>query len=358
MRDGLSLLDQLMSGGRTVNDADVVRILGTPPDERTEAIARAIAGGDAAAALGELDGLLESGVTLSSATSALADAFRNMMIVAACGPDSELIELPDTHRRSIGELAGQFSLPALVHAVAICQTTAQSIRGSSVARALVEATLVRLTEADKFVDPASLIERLEALAGGGAGGKRNPSPTAGETARRPPARAGQQRTAPAEETPVTIRWEEDWLKANWGSVVGRLFEMRQSQAAGCLRAVQVTGFDGEVLKLAFDRTHDGLRQRCANSLGQSIEAALSDLAGRKIRCEYVSGGEGVSPTAAAPPRSLTLSTEEKRQVQNDPAVKEVLSLFGGEIIDIRKQAPPVTEAAAESPPAADDGDET
>ncbi len=166
MRDGLSLLDQLLAGGDKVTEDEVVRILGVPSDERTLAVVGAIAGGAAADALGELNRVLEAGVTLSGVVAALGDTFRNMMLACTCGADSELIELPEAQRKTVGELAGKFSMPALVHAVSVLQSVGRNIRGASMARGLVEAALVRLAEAEKFVDAASLVERLEQLAGG------------------------------------------------------------------------------------------------------------------------------------------------------------------------------------------------
>ncbi|NBB95000.1 MAG: DNA polymerase III subunit gamma/tau, partial [Planctomycetes bacterium] len=161
MRDGLSLLDQLLAGSTAVCDAEVVRVLGTPGDETTLAMARAIAESNAAEALMRLDDVLSGGVTLDSVATALGEAFRQMMLAATCGPDSELIELPEPQRKDIAELTQQFTVPALVHAVGVLQTTARNIRGSSVSRALLEAALVRLAESEKFIDAASLVERLE-----------------------------------------------------------------------------------------------------------------------------------------------------------------------------------------------------
>ncbi len=161
MRDGLSLLDQLLAGGTKVSEDEVVRVLGTPGDEVTLAIARAIAESNAAEALTQLDDILGSGVTLDSVATALGDIFRNMMLASTCGADSDLIELPEQQRKDVGELANQFTVPALVHAVGVLQTTARNIRGSSVSRALLEAALVRLAESEKFIDVESLIERLE-----------------------------------------------------------------------------------------------------------------------------------------------------------------------------------------------------
>jgi len=167
MRDGLSLLDQLMSGSGEVTDAGVIRILGTPSDERMNEIAGAIADGDPAAALGALAGVLQSGVTLNSVVTALGGVYRNMMLVATCGGDSDLIELPEMERQAVSELAGRFSTPVLVHGLGLIQAAGRNIRGSSVARGLVEATLVRLAQAEKFINPEHIVERLEQLSSGG-----------------------------------------------------------------------------------------------------------------------------------------------------------------------------------------------
>ena len=200
MRDGLSLLDQLLSGGDRVTEDQVVRILGVPSDERTLAVVEAIAGGAAAVALGELNRVLEAGVTLSGAVQALSDTFRNMMLACTCGADSELIELPEAQRKAVAELAGKFSMPALVHAVSVLQSVSRSIRGVSMARGLVEAAMVRLAEAEKFVDAASLIERLEQLAAGKAPGAFVEKKTAPD--RQPPTRP--QSAAPRPSGPVDV----------------------------------------------------------------------------------------------------------------------------------------------------------
>ena len=167
MRDGLSLLDQLMSGSGEVTDEGVVRILGTPSDERMNEIVAAIADADSAAALGALAGVLQSGVTLNSIVMALGGVYRNMMMASTCGGDSELIELPEMQLKAVCELAGRFSTPTLVHGLGLIQTAGRNIRGSSIARGLVEATLVRLAEAEKFINPEHIVERLEQLASGG-----------------------------------------------------------------------------------------------------------------------------------------------------------------------------------------------
>jgi DNA polymerase-3 subunit gamma/tau len=167
MRDGLSLLDQLLAAGEKVTEEEVIHILGTPGQERTLSIVRRIGEADAAGALHELDEVVQSGVGLTALAQGLAETFRNMMVARAGGDATDLIELPEAHKKALIELAQQFSLPVLVQSVGILDSASRSLRGSSVSRALLEAAVVRLAQADKFIDPESLVRRLESLGAGG-----------------------------------------------------------------------------------------------------------------------------------------------------------------------------------------------
>jgi DNA polymerase-3 subunit gamma/tau len=311
MRDGLSLLDQLLASGGRVTDEAVVRLLGTPADERVLAIARAVADGDAAAALAELDAVLASGVTLPSAAGALGSVFRNMMIAATCGADSELIELPESQRQAVGELSKRFSVPALVQAVGVAQSLVRGVRTSSVARGLAEAALVRLAEAEKFIDPASLVERLEALSESppapGAQKKKPPPPV--DAHERPP------RAAPARGQPPPGR----------GAPAAR---------------------GGEAI--AAGRTAPA----SAGPPAAAPAAAKREAPKDDGRYEPVAPEEAdVNGSALGGPPLRKLNTAERNAIATDPAVREVLGLFGGEVVDIRREAHP-PEAEEDEPPEA------
>jgi len=348
MRDGLSLLDQLLAGGsKKIVEEDVVAVLGRPSDERTIAIAQAIADGDAATALAELAAVLASGVTLPTAAGALGDAFRNAMIAATCGSDSELIELPEAQRKAVGELGGRFDVPALVGAVAMLQSAARSVRFSSMGRAALEAVVVRLAQAEKFISADTVLSRLERsaasnttstgqkkkLAPGGAGGR--PAAARVKASPRPNERKGE-----ADRPSPPIQWTGAWLAENWKAVLDALVARRQMQIAGLLRVASVLSYDDGLLRLGYDRSTEPLRARCAGPLCATICSALTELAGRSIRCEFVgaegAGGEGSTPAV----RPQVLSTEEKNEIHKDPAVQSVLERFGGQVVDMRIQTPP------------------
>ncbi|MFP4106112.1 MAG: DNA polymerase III subunit gamma/tau [Phycisphaerae bacterium] len=363
MRDGLSLLDQILAASDNVTDADVIRILGTPSDERTFAIASAIADGDTAAALGGLHQVLQTGVTLSTAVESLATTFRNMMLAGTCGPDTDLIELPETQRKQLGQIATKFSVPTLVQSVGILAGVERSVRGSSVARALVEAAIVRLAEADKFVDPASLIKRLEAMSQGRpmpayGGQKKKPSiPVGNRTAgnAQPPSRGDggatpQQQANPAAQRQPSrpaprIEFTPEWMSKNWPAVVATLSDRGQSRIAGLLKPTRVVGIEDSTLRLEFPAGLDALHNQCNGPMRQAIQGELSKLVGRNIRCVFVqargNGSDEQHEVAAAAEMFKGLSSDERAKISQDPAVKAVTDLFGGDVVDIRKEVPQV-----------------
>ena len=107
-----------------------------------------------------------------------------------------------------------------------------------------------------------------------------------------------------------------------------------------------------MLTLAFDARHEPLRNRCASQMDGAITAALSALAGRPITCRY----ETTGPAKGAAPNGPVfggLSTAEKNAVGKDPSVRAVMDLFGGEVVDIRKDtAPPAAPERVLRQPAA------
>jgi len=330
MRDALSLLDQLMAAsGERVTDADVIRILGTPGDERTMAIAAAIAHNDAATALKELDAVLESGVSLLSAVGSLGDAMRNMMVAIVCGADSDLIELPEQQRQAVGELAKGFTLPTLVQAVAILQTVARNIRSSSVARPLVEAAIVRLAEADKFVDPQSLLERLY---GGGAAPALQQNRAAGA----PSAQQGGRPVGPAG---------------------GQAYGQGQSYGQNPALKKNLTGPGGNAAPAAPAGAASGYSRNpspAAPAPGTAVPGLSGQAQAPASSPASVTPPAPTSPTpvaggpapASGPRRNFgELSTNEKAEVMKDPAIRAVMDLFGGDVVNIKReeQAPAPAE---------------
>jgi DNA polymerase-3 subunit gamma/tau len=172
MRDGLSLLDRLLASGETVTADLLERMLGLPDRQLVAAVVDAIAASDAGAVLKSVDELLNRGIAQDQLIEGLIEQLRNIMLVSACGVESPLIELDEASKKQAAEQAEKFDTVALVHAIALLENVQRYSKMSSTPRALLDATMVRLSMSEKFADAASL------LAGGGAEGVEKKKPPA------------------------------------------------------------------------------------------------------------------------------------------------------------------------------------
>ncbi len=167
MRDGLSLMDRLIATGANPITGEVLeQMLGLPPQQRIAALVDALAAGDAATTLREGAALLDAGIAQDQVVEVLIERLRQLLLVATCGPDSELVELPEEGRKEAAAQAGRFDPPALVYMIALCESLSRQMRTSTHPRALLDACLVRLAMAEKLADVTALLEGTTATAGG------------------------------------------------------------------------------------------------------------------------------------------------------------------------------------------------
>lgn len=168
MRDGLSLLDRLLAvGDETLTLASLEEILGLPPRDLLSALIDAIASADAAAALESAHAVLASGVSPEQVLGSLAQRFRDLLLLAACGPGSALVDLSEQGIAEESQRAARFDPAGLTHLIAVCASVQRSLRDSPIARPLFDAAVVRMALAEHVADVASL------LAGGGDGEVRS-----------------------------------------------------------------------------------------------------------------------------------------------------------------------------------------
>ena len=122
--------------------------------------------GDPAKALARTATLLEKGTDQDQMLDSLVHHLRNLMLICACGEDSELVELSGEARASAANLAKRFDAAGLVHLIALVESVKRNARNSSTARALVDAMVVRMAMSEQLADVGRL------LAGGGVPAKK------------------------------------------------------------------------------------------------------------------------------------------------------------------------------------------
>ena len=173
MRDALSLLDRLIAtGDRPITATTMEEMFGLPDAELIHALIGAMADGDVPAALTQTHELLGRGVSQDQLIEVLIDHLRTLMLIAACGAETPLLEVAPHARERAAALAGRFDAAGLVHMIALCENLQRSGRASANARALLDATIARLCLSEKVADVAAL---LAGDGGGGRGEKKKPA---------------------------------------------------------------------------------------------------------------------------------------------------------------------------------------
>ncbi|MEX0774359.1 MAG: DNA polymerase III subunit gamma/tau [Phycisphaeraceae bacterium] len=167
MRDGLSLLDRLIATGQNpLTGAVLEQMLGLPAQELVVQLVDAMGQGDVAGSLKRTADLLDRGIAQDQLVDVLIDRLRQLMLMQACGAESELVELAEDAKQAAAEQARQFDVSALVYMIALCENLQRAGKLSSTPRALLDATVVRLALAEKMADVAALLSGNGSVARG------------------------------------------------------------------------------------------------------------------------------------------------------------------------------------------------
>ena len=161
MRDALSLLDRLIASRNaeevTLQLQLLNEMLGLPPSQRITELIDAFADGNVASALRTTQAILNDAVAQNQLVETLIDRLRQLMLIRACGQDTNLVELSDEAYKTASDQAGKFDVTALVHMIALCENLGRSSRISANPRAVLDATIVRLALAEKMADVTMLL---------------------------------------------------------------------------------------------------------------------------------------------------------------------------------------------------------
>ena len=162
MRDGLSLLDQLLSVGLDELTVEVMeQFLLAPSLDSIGQLVDAFIANDAGKALTLGDQILGEGFGLSDLCSSLLVYLRDLMILRSCGDSGlALLHSSESAHDKLQQQAGQCDLTTWIYAITVVEELGRSIRYSDCARALVDAAIARLASISKISDITNLAQQL------------------------------------------------------------------------------------------------------------------------------------------------------------------------------------------------------
>ncbi|MHC4975892.1 MAG: DNA polymerase III subunit gamma/tau [Planctomycetota bacterium] len=160
MRDALSLLDRILAAtpaGETLTRDTLEKLFGLPPQDVIVSMLEAMRDQDCAKTLGLADSLLQRGISYEQVLGSLLDMLHTMLLVRTCGIDSELVDISDTNRGAIEELAPAFETSSVVHMMVLCESVQRTMRNAAMPRAIFDALLVRMATTEQAAQAASLL---------------------------------------------------------------------------------------------------------------------------------------------------------------------------------------------------------
>ena len=159
VRDGLSILDQAIAhGAGAVSAAQVRDMLGLADRGRTRRLLQLVLGGDAAAALTELDEGHDLGIDPTQLLRGLMESLHAATRAKASANADPLLSAEE--RESAAELARQLSWGTLHRLWQMLLKGLQDVEIAPDPREAAEMALLRLIHAADMPDPASLVAKL------------------------------------------------------------------------------------------------------------------------------------------------------------------------------------------------------
>ena len=212
MRDALSILDQLLSvSPQHVTTAVIDEVLPPAQNERVLRLLAAAADENPAAALGALDELLSAGRGIEVFCADAIEVLRALLLLRACGADTELVDLAGEARTQHQALAERFELSHYVQMIAMFEELRRGARFSGAGRALTDALIVRICRLRGWSSIEQLVARGAAAPAPAAAEKKKSLTDAaaeaarGETLLRPPTSLAASAVRPA----APLRSSED-----------------------------------------------------------------------------------------------------------------------------------------------------
>ena len=402
MRDGLSLLDQVIAfGGKTIRHQDLETLLGAVPQERVRAMVEAVIEQHSAKALQVIAGLLDQGHDLRAYCADLVEYVRNMLVAAVVPASSELrglVEATDEDLAQLARDAERFTVEQLQELFRMWASAEDSLRASAHPRFVLETAAVRATRLLRASDgqPASAglsTKPDNTVADRGTTTRAPSSPSvrttpsgstksenvrmSQEPAKKAPVSSGaapavpsvtrpRESAVPPVQTPASPppssvpakgssepihQVSESAALPTGSSATVNWEEFQEAVSANhpniapFLEMGRLVKVENGLVTLGFAKQATVARSMLEKEDNLRALAALGErLYGSALRIRIIEVAEQ-DPEAAPTMKELRVAKEQEQrliltqQAKAHPLVKQALEMFGGELADVRTTAP-------------------
>ncbi len=218
MRDGLSLLDQVVSfsEGR-VTAARVREVLGLIADDVYAELLRIVAQRDAGAVFPLIDRVIEAGGELQELVAGAGEMLRAVLLTALGGTPEGLTE---GQRAAIAQYRESLPPEEIVRLLALQAEVEPQLRQSGIPRLIVELLLLRWAVMDRTVELSRVLEALDrGTVGTGKPGNPAPVPPAQRSSAPPAQLSDVPRVPPSNAVQAKGPLTLDHVRRVWPAVI-------------------------------------------------------------------------------------------------------------------------------------------
>ena len=325
MRDGLSLLDRLISAGVEPLSASLLEeFLGCPNSEKIWDLIEHIGDSDAAGTLSAIEGLINSGIVEVQIVDSLIDYMRDLMVVKSTGPDSQLVILTDQQRARAAGLAEKYDIAALVYNIATLEKLRWAVKNSDTSRALLEASLLRFALSEHFLNVDQLLSQLKPSAPSTVKKKVDSPPVSQFPNANKNTPTREPKSVVSESPEKAGLTDIQSMKNGWPDTLKLINNELGPGTAGLLSSTKPSRFEDGVLTIEFGPTAKMQRRMCeSNDRLEQIQTLLSEHFSTPLELKFETAKTDSVETDAGSGRTKSYN-QKRNDLLNDPAVKTVL----------------------------------
>ncbi|MBW2655228.1 MAG: DNA polymerase III subunit gamma/tau [Deltaproteobacteria bacterium] len=166
IRDGLSLLDRLLSSASTkeIDHTRVLENLGIQDHQILHDISTAIFENNGARLIEIIEKVNDSGIDLKKFYSDILSHFRNMNVIKICGKDSPAVNITNSEKEKIFQTVAALSINFINTILQILLDEESIVKYSSHTRTAIEMVLLKLLQTNPGAQIDKIINQLDILA--------------------------------------------------------------------------------------------------------------------------------------------------------------------------------------------------
>lgn len=320
MRDSLTILDQVTAFSSEIDAEGVKDLLGIADIGVLAEISAAVIDGDREKIISVISELVDKGTDLKSFAKDLVEFFRNLLIAKVVKKPEDILELNEDEIKTVGRILPTVSPDLLMLMLSEMAKAEMEVRSSFSPRLSLEMSLIRISFLSTLKPVQEAIENIDAIIKGiqgiqGAGGQGPGVREERANARTQKPEPKTQNLSPKEDLSTPLDGSS-LLTAIREKIDDPRITSKLSQAMPLLKE--------NVLTLAFNSNEAELCAEPIRKNSHLIEQIASDILKSPVKLKI-----DILTKKIIPKKDL------KDKVLTDPAVKEVIELFDGRIIDVK-----------------------